>query len=239
MKFSFSIENWFALSAGLSSKSDWQLWSKQINHNWDLPLPKLNKLPMMQARRMSISSRLAVEVGLELIENNKLDLAIFSSRHGELERTYKILTALNQNVDISPTDFALSVHNTASGLFTIIAKQKVPVTSLSANEDSFQQSLLEALPILLQKDKKVLLIDFDGMIPQSYQTIVHQLIPYYAVGYILTKGNQFTCQSIEKTSQSNQIDYPQSLAFLNAFLNKQQQFIIKGLSQDWQWTLNT
>lgn len=239
MRLSFSIENWFALSAGLSSKSDWQLWSKQINHNWDLHIPKLNKLPMMQARRMSISSCLAVEVALELIENNNVDLAIFSSQHGELEKTYKILVSLNQANDISPTDFALSVHNTASGLFTIIAKQAIPITSISANNDGFQQSLIEALPTLQQKDKKVLLIDFDGMVPESYQTEIHQIIPYYAVGYILTNGNQLTCQSINKTSQKNPINYPQSLAFLHAYLNKKQNFIIQGLSQDWQWTINT
>ena len=239
MKFSFSIENWFALSAGLSSKSDWELWSKQESHNWDLPLPKLNKLPMMQARRMSIPSRLAVEVGLELIENNELDLAIFSSRHGELERTYKILTSLNQANDISPTDFALSVHNTASGLFTINAKQSIPITSLSANNDGFQQSLIEALPILQQKDKKVLLIDFDGIVPKPYLTHIDQLVPYYAVGYILTNGNQFTCQSVDKMSEQNPINYPQSLIFLQAYLKKKQNFIIQGLSQDWQWTINT
>ena len=49
MRLSFSIENWFALSAGLSSKSDWQLWSKQINYNWDLHIPKLNKITMMHS----------------------------------------------------------------------------------------------------------------------------------------------------------------------------------------------
>ena len=166
MRFSFSIENWFALSAGLSSKSDWELWSKQESHNWDLPLPKLNKLPMMQARRMSI-------------------------------------------------------------------------TSLSANNDGFQQSLIEALPILRQKDKKVLLIDFDGIVPKPYLTHINQLVPYYAVGYILTNGNQFTCQSADKISEQNPINYPQSLVFLRAYLNKKQNFFIQGLSQDWQWTINT
>lgn len=238
MNFSFSIENWFALSSGLSSKDDWFLWSQQLEHDWSLPLPKSNKLPMMQVRRMSTSSRLAVEVGLELINNNSVDLAIFTSRHGELERTYKILSKLNQNNEISPTDFALSVHNTTAGLLTIVANQAVPITSLSAHNDSFHQGLIEALPLLNQSNKKILLIDFDGSIPKLYQKSIKQLVPIYAVGYILTSGNEFNCTSIEKTSKVYQSNYPQSLAFLHAYLNKQKQFIVQGNAQDWQWTLN-
>lgn len=238
MNFSFSVENWFALSSGLSSITDWQLWSQNLSHNWDLPLPKLSKLPMMQARRMSVPSRLAVEVGLKLIENQNIDFAIFTSRHGELERTCRILSSLNQNTEISPTDFALSVHNTAAGLFTIITKQTIPITSLSAQKDSFQQGLLETLSMLYQGYDRVLLIDFDGSIPNIYQTQITPLFPTYAVGYILTKGNQFNCQSSAKTSISYQVNYPQSLAFLHAYLNKQQQFTIEGNAQDWQWILN-
>lgn len=238
MNFSFSVENWFALSSGLSNKSEWELWATYFDHDWRLPLPKPIKIPMMQARRMSAPSRLAVEVGLELLQDNKVDFAIFISRHGELERTYKILSTINQDNDISPTDFALSVHNTASGLLTIIANQAIPITSLSAHIDGFHQGLIEALPMLQFENKKGLLIDFDGIVPDIYQTQVKQLVPVYAVGYILTPGNQIYCQSVEKSATIYQENYPQSLAFLHAYLNQQKQFTLQGNVQDWQWTLN-
>ena len=73
MKISFSIEKWFALSSGLSNQEEWITWAKSPNHDWNLPLPKLKKLPILQARRMSIPSRLAVEVGLELTENANIE----------------------------------------------------------------------------------------------------------------------------------------------------------------------
>lgn len=238
MNFSFTIENWFALSSGLSTKSDWELWSTSFNHNWDMPLPKTKKIPMMQARRMSMGSRLAVDVGLELIDNHHLDLAIFTSQHGELERTHKILTSMNQTHDISPTDFALSVHNTASGLVTIISNRSIPISSISAHNDSFQQGLIEAFSILHHGNKKVLLVDFDGFVPETYQKQINYHVPAYAVGYILTSGDQLSCQSIDKSSQVYQPIYPQSIAFLHAYLCKQKHFIIQGNSQDWQWTLN-
>lgn len=239
MNFSFSIKNWFALSSGLSNQSDWENWSKNSNHDWNLPLPKLVNLPMMQARRMSVQSRLAVEVGMELLKQSQVpDLAVFTSQHGEIDKTYKILSMLNQNSDISPTDFALSVHNTASGLLTIIAKKPIPITSISAHYDSFQQGLIEAISVLTQEDKTVLLIDFDGTIPDTYHSYIKSSVPTYAVGYIITKGNEISCQNITQTTTVPAEKYPQSLAFLRAYLNKQQRFIVKGNTQDWLWMMN-
>lgn len=238
MKFSFAIEKWFGLSSGLTTHFDWQVWANDINHDWSLPIAKPTKIPMMQARRMSIPSRLAVEVGLHLLDEQSIDFAIFVSRHGELERTYKILTTLNQNTDISPTDFALSVHNTAAGLFTIIAKNPIPLTSIAAGQDSFQQALIEAQSLFNQGFKRILLIDFDGAIPDIYQPEVNALIPAYACGFILTAGQELMVSAIENEVTLYQAHYPQSLAFLHAYLNKQHVFNLQGNLQNWQWVIN-
>ncbi|WP_392558863.1 beta-ketoacyl synthase chain length factor [Orbus mooreae] len=238
MKLSFSLEKWYALSAGLANQNDWLTWSHNENHDWMLPLPKSQRIPMMQARRMSEPSRLAVDVGLELINETKIDFAIFISRHGELERTYKILTTLNNHVDVSPTDFALSVHNTASGLLTIIAKQAIPISSISANRDGFQQGLIEAQALLKQGYNRILLIDFDGSLPNIYQTQVNSSVSAYAMGIILTPGNTISIEATKKYSPQYQTQYPQSLAFLHGFLSKKQTFMLQGYFHDWQWTIN-
>ncbi|VTP60563.1 Uncharacterised protein [Serratia rubidaea] len=102
-----------------------------------------------------------------------MDLAIFTSRHGELERTHKILQHLHQKQPLSPTDFAMSVHNTAAGWLTIIAKNTLPTTSLAAGEDSFQQGMIEAQGVLASgAATRVLLVDFDGALPEVYQPFV-------------------------------------------------------------------
>ena len=241
MKISFSIEKWFALSSGLSNQEEWITWAKSPKHDWNLPLPKLKKLPILQARRMSIPSRLAVEVGLELTENANVDFAIFISRHGELERTYKILTTLNQNQDISPTDFALSVHNTASGLLSIIAKQTFPISSISANQDGFHQGLIEAQSLINQGYQRILIIDFDGVIPEIYQQQINSNIPAYAFGFIMTAGNSCEVEANFNTFsaiENDKNDYPQSLAFLHGYLNKSPSFCLQGNRQNWLWTTN-
>lgn len=241
MKLSFSIENWFAISSGLLNQAQWLAWSNKQNHDWHLPLPKLTKLPLLQARRMSIPSRLAVEVGLELIKETQVDFAIFISRHGELERTYKILDTLNHNQDISPTDFALSVHNTAAGLLTIIAKQAIPISSISAGQDGFHQGLIEAISLIKQGFKRILLIDFDGAIPDCYHSQITVTVPAYATGFIISQGN--TCEAEALVNLANEVvpyqaAYPQSLAFLHGYLNKQPSFYLQGNKQHWLWTIN-
>lgn len=239
MKLSFCIEKWHALSSGLSNQSDWITWADKPHHDWKLSLPKQTRLPMIQARRMSIPSRLAVEVGLELIDETTIDYAIFVSRHGELERTHKILTTLNNNNEISPTDFALSVHNTASGLLTIIAKKSIPITSISAGQDGFHQGLIEAQSLLSQKDKKVLLIDFDGPIPEMYHPQITPLVPAYAVGFILSNGNMVSAESSHDTkSEFYQEKHPQALSFLRGLLSDQEAFTLKGERYNWQWVVN-
>ena len=239
MTYSLSIKKWFALSAGLANKDEWLNWSTCCQHDWTLALPKLKKLPAMQARRMSAPSRLAVEVGLTLIENEDIDFIIFVSQHGELERTYKILSALNSSCDISPTDFALSVHNTAAGLLTIISSRAIPVTSISASNDGFQQGLFEAQSLFHQGYKQILLIDFDGLVPDFYHSQIQPVVSAYAAGFIVTNNNDndMHCVSVEHGSTCYQADYPQSLAFLHAYLGKKSQFTLQGSSRDWQWTI--
>ena len=53
---------------------------------------------------------------------------IFASRHGELARTVKIIESIVKLEDVSPTDFSLSVFNTALGLFSIFTENKAPST---------------------------------------------------------------------------------------------------------------
>ncbi|TYE05268.1 beta-ketoacyl synthase, partial [Escherichia coli] len=68
------------------------------------PLAKLSELPMMTARRLSSGSKLAVECGLAMLRRYQPDAVLYTSRHGELERNYRIVHALATEQALSPTD---------------------------------------------------------------------------------------------------------------------------------------
>ena len=95
MKFTLNITDWQALAPGLSEAQQWQAWSRQP---WAIdpaaPLAKLSELPMMTARRLSSGSKLAVECGLAMLRRHQPDAVLYTSRHGELERNYRIVHAL-------------------------------------------------------------------------------------------------------------------------------------------------
>lgn len=205
MEYSIKIENWHAIAPGLNTKEQWEEWVDFDRYELTGEINSSQKTPMMTARRMSVPSRLAVDVALVLMDE-RLDAAIFISRHGELERTYKIVDSLVKIQDVSPTDFAMSVHNTAAGLLTIVAKQTLPITSLSAGLDGFHQGMLEAQAMLSSGASRVLLVDFDSLVPSAYQESFESKIPVYAVGMILSKGDKLCCKTV---ALGNRVDqYP-------------------------------
>lgn len=237
MKYSLDILGWQAVAPGLRSKQQWNQWASYDSAPvFAKTLDKSSLIPMMSERRMSPPSRAAVEAGLTLLEGHQVDAAIFTSQHGELEKTFKILQTLSLEGEVSPTDFSTSVHNTAAGWLTIISNNALPITSLAAGQDSFQQGILEAQAMLLTGMDRVLFIDFDGLIPALYPQQRAGAFYPYAVALVLAKGNTLNCQ--RQVCSNHHEPLPQSLQFLRHWLRGQRQFSVSAGANQWLWKHN-
>lgn len=238
MKFTLNITDWQAMTPGLSHADEWRQWAAVSSPVIDaaLPLAKCSQLPMMTARRLSSGSRLAVECGLAIVRRQVVDAIVYTSRHGELERNYRILSALATEQSVSPTDFAMSVHNSAVGNLTIAAKQPLVSSSLSAGIDTFQQGLFEVQAMHQAGHKRVLLVDFDGYLPDFYRTLVATTMPIYpfAVALLIEAGDALSCVSTSGSQVEPTLG--QSLQFLHSWLAKKAQFTVTGDRFDWQWS---
>ncbi|KOC90507.1 beta-ketoacyl synthase chain length factor [Winslowiella iniecta] len=237
MNLHFNLIDWQASAPGLSEPADWHHWAQhEAVIDATLPLAKCRQLPMMTARRLSSGSRLAVDCGLTLIRRQQVDAIVFTSRHGELERNLRILTTLAEQQSVSPTDFAMSVHNAAVGSLTIAAGAPIVATSLAAGVDSFQQGLVEVAALHSAGYQQVLLVDFDGSVPECYQPWLAADAPRwpYAVALLLATGEQLRC-STAAVNESASSAWPQSLQFLHARLAARRQFIIHGAQLNWCW----
>ncbi|EIC83206.1 beta-ketoacyl synthase chain length factor [Serratia sp. M24T3] len=234
MNYSLSVLDWQAIAPGVSTSEAWLRWAfLPEKSRFCGEIEKSQRIPMMSSRRMSLVSRLAVDTSLALLERHQIDRAVFTSRHGELERTYKILQTLAQEQQVSPTDFSMSVHNTAAGWVTITAKNTLPVTSLAAGKDSFQQGMIEARAMLSVKEvNKVLLVDFDGIVPKPYDYMSSTSYSPYCIALVLSLGEQFSCQRIAETQVD---DLPQSLSFIRHYLQNDSAFCISAGSGQWLW----
>ncbi len=155
----------------------------------------------------------------------------------ELERNYRILQALATGQDVSPTDFALSVHNSAAGNLTIVAQQPIVSSALSAGVDTFQQGLCEVICLLQAGHKRVLMVDFDGTLPAFYHPHLPEKMPTwaYAVALVFEAGNDWHCESKTQPGTSEP-ELVQSLQFLQPYLNNESAFTLAGERLQWQWS---
>lgn len=195
-------------------------------------LPKINRIPMLTARRLTWGNRMAIESALTLLEKERPQALLFSSRHSELEHNYRILKALADDTDVSPTDFTMSVHNSAIGTLAIQAKLPLPASASAAGADTFASLLMEAYALLSTDYQSVLCVDFDGAIPEFYLPHINAGSPAYphACALLLKRGDDLhiKLESIAEPDFTKDEPTAQSLAFYRALKQGQQSFTLKG-----------
>jgi len=226
----------------------WNFWSPESSDpalwlsHWQGPNegpaqgnPDAGAIPPMQRRRMSRLSKMAVATALEAMADDTVDYSIFCSRHGEIVRTREILSSISGGTEISPTAFAQSVHNTGSGLFTILACSNAPSMSMASGANTFAYGWLEAQAYLgSNPDHCVLLVDFDEVIPAEYQRYSEQQDCDHALALVLRRAK---CGGIGMVSSKSAQDgaLPQGPQFLAWLQSGEATLSLAADAQGWQW----
>jgi hypothetical protein len=95
---------------------------------------------------------------------------VFCSRHGDLQRTQRLLLGLAQRRAPSPLEFSLSVHNALAGMLDLAREERTGHTSIAAGRDSLAMALLEAAARLsIHAGRAVLLLYVEDQIPDELQ----------------------------------------------------------------------
>jgi len=208
----FNIIKWFALCPGIADQKAWTVLAEKQPLCLDVlsELP-VDLIPAVMRRRMSSLSKLAVHTAMRLSAGTDIDYIVFASRHGELSRTVKLIEDIIAGNDASPIIFSQSVHNTAAGLFTIAAKQAVPVCSLASGENTLHSALIEASCYLQDNPAaKVLVVNFDEPLPEPYQVFAKQVCQGFALGLLLTSGEQLKIKAITRRKHHNKCLHSQA-----------------------------
>lgn len=182
-----TVEGWAFCSLGGSDPMAWLADRDQR----DATAPVASDLiPPMLRRRMSRLSKIAVQAALKVCPRGDVDYLVFCSRDGELNRTSTLLACIAAGTELSPADFSQSVHNTTSGLYSIITKSRSPACSLTAGTASFAYAWLEVEAFLAEHDgSRVLLVDSDDVLPEEYRTFGDRQGCPYAVALLLSAGD--------------------------------------------------
>ena len=172
---SCSLLGWAAWAPGVATPEQWQAWAHGKHAITDSPdTPPVDFIPALQRRRLSRLSRLALaaayacEDSNPAIENRHRLPTVFASRHGEIHRTVGLLTDLANDEPLSPMAFSLSVHNTASGLYSITSGNTAPSTAIAAGLDTLPMAFIEAIG-QLQRHEEVMLVYAEEPLPDDYQ----------------------------------------------------------------------
>jgi len=130
----------------------------------------LEYVPAMRWRRMSLLTKMALQAAHDCLDGLDVSvLTVFSSRHGEIIQTMGLLQSVAEKELLSPAAFSMSVHNISAGLQSILTKNILSSTTLSAGKDSFCQAVIEAYSRSIQSGgEDVLLIYSDARLPKMF-----------------------------------------------------------------------
>lgn len=235
------IEKCTAWCGNLRTTQHWKEWANgNLTFQNDDDLPSLKQIPAMQRRRLSRFAKLTMECVLNVITDEENDLpCVFSSRHGDLHKTSKLIEDVAQKNDLSPTHFGLSVHNAVAGLYSIFSKNKQPMTATSAGEDSFLMALIDGYAKLESQNlDKILIVYTDEVVPKKYKPYVSDVEKTISIALILKRQQGENDIIINFNSQKNE-NIPtifQPLSFLSFYNSNCTQIDIN--SKRYQWTLS-
>ncbi|AJD52893.1 Beta-ketoacyl synthase, N-terminal domain [Thalassospira xiamenensis M-5 = DSM 17429] len=125
-------------------------------------------LKLAWRRRLDLYGRAAAEVLDHTIRDGDNPHIVFASRHGNIDRTLKLLHQVATNETLSPADFSMSVHNALVGVASINWSITQSHTAISAGNDSLIAALTETLCQLTSEDGPVILCYVDLPLPDIY-----------------------------------------------------------------------
>jgi hypothetical protein len=212
---------------------NWAAWRGVTDGN----KPDVAGLPAALRRRVGTLGRQALNAAWKVMPD-QAPRFIFSSRHGEYDRTLRLLDSLIAEGEVSPADFSLSVHHALAGLLSIATRNREGHTAIAAGPDSFGYGLLEAAACIAETpDRPVLLVHYDEPLPELYRSVVDddETEPV-AVALALRDGGAGAALSVEaEPSDTPSGGAGLAAAFLGFLQSTDSETAAAGGRMIWRW----
>ncbi|CAA0091549.1 Uncharacterised protein [Zhongshania aliphaticivorans] len=187
--------------------SEWSGWTnvpiQGLEDSTQLTLsdsPDVHLIPPMLRRRLNLLGRACASIIMRHCSQGEDTPLVYSSRHGDIERTLSVLQELTVGQAVSPMSFSLAVHNAICGVVSIHQKLTGNISTIAANEGLIPV-LLEACGLLSEGHDKVLCILCDTSLPEIYRDSDEIVEQPYACCFVVTKGSTLSLTTISRTSK--------------------------------------
>ena len=161
------------------------------------PAPPSPLLPPAERRRTGPVARLALAVAAEAASRSGLPpaslRAVFGSSNGDGPVVGGILEALAPGDLprlVSPTQFHLSVHNAAAGLWSIATGNPEPATCLGCHDATWAACLLTAMADVTAEGRPVLVCAYDHPLPPPLDAKRPTAAPFGAALVLLSDSSE-------------------------------------------------
>lgn len=249
MSLRFTIEDWAAYAPGLHEQQAWKAWALD---RAELPVgdevPALSEMPAMQRRRLERVGRIALQAAYWCQSAGVGDVPlIFASRHGDIQRTYEMLETLARKEALSPTHFGLSIHNAVVAQYSIARQLKLNYLAVAAGKSTAEAAIIEALGLLEEGAKEVMVVMYDGLLPGPYQLFQDENPVEYAWAWRLRKeqanDSSFSLAVIDaqqgkqamQTESSVESELPHGLDVMRFMLSNDQSMYFHDGLRHWHW----
>lgn len=125
-------------------------------------------VPKMLQRRLSPLAKAVFHAADHCIKAGEQLPTVFSSTHGEIGKSFRMLKTIEADEDLSPTAFSLSVHNAISGLFSIVYGNRQESTVIAPGMEGIAAAFIEAAGMLGEGRDEVLLVLYDEALPDFF-----------------------------------------------------------------------
>ncbi|MEO6172228.1 MAG: beta-ketoacyl synthase chain length factor [Arenimonas sp.] len=246
MSIHFTIEDWAAYAPGLYDQLSWKAWAQDSFLPVGVDVPALSEMPSMQRRRLERVGRMALQVAYwcQSVELADIPL-VFASRHGDIQRTYEMLEVLARKEALSPTNFGLSIHNAIVAQYSIARQLKQNYLAVAAGKSTAEAAIIEALGLLSDGAEEVLVVMYDGLLPEAYQEFLDETTAEYAWAWRLSKTDMQADRhqgslSLElvkpdENGRANQSDLPHGLDVMRFLLSGEQSLHFNDGARHWRW----
>lgn len=238
MQCFFKIKNWAVSSNRPHTPEQWQAWAVQQSVA-DLPerAPEVAFMPAMQRRRLGLPARLLFEAAHQALAGcDALPCATVSASHdGEIARSLELWLALLKDGTVSPTSFGLSVHNAVLGQWSMWRGDTGENTSLAVLPDGLETAVAEAVAILQDGAKQVLVVVADTPAAVPLRPVVRA--PFaYALALLLEAGDEWCLRRSVNDNAALASDYWGALSWVRHRLLAHRNWTHDYGNRLWHWS---
>ena len=189
MKLEFYLQGIAVNGPGFASWNDFLALNKENEFlKQKTVLPAAINLPATERRRVTAVIKLALglaDAACEMALSSKDTASFFASSKGDSDIMHYLgqVLATKERL-VSPTKFHNSLHNSASGYWSIASHSHAPIQALAAGVVTFQMGLLEAAMYSMAESAPALLVSYDSEPPALLAGLIHSQYSFGSAWFI-------------------------------------------------------